>query len=159
MDPATSWGPPVVEFTVRGIPVAQGSARAFIAGKVPKARAIVVTDGSRVNSPIGAWRAAIRTEAQRAMGDRDPFIGPVYLRLTFTLPRPKAHLRSGGVLVKPTAPTWHSGSRGDLDKFTRAAFDALTGVCFGDDGQVASLEASKIYGSKPGVTVAVTELR
>ena len=141
-------------FTVRGTPVPQGSARAFVRG----ARAIVVTQGK---GPITGWRDAVATEARFAMGDRPILRGLVRVDVDFRLQRPQAHYRGPAALgvLRPTAPHWH-GSRPDVDKLARAVLDALTGVVFADDGQVASLDASKQFSDPgaPGATVTVTVL-
>jgi Holliday junction resolvase RusA-like endonuclease len=138
---------PVVEFTVRGLPAAQGSVKAFIAG----GHAHIATESNRPNTPLGAWRSAIRTEAQAAMGDRLPFAGPVGVTIEFRMPRPKSHFRTNGQL-KPNAPRWHTGAP-DGDKLLRAALDALTGIVYRDDKQGADLHATKPYSLLPGCHV------
>jgi Holliday junction resolvase RusA-like endonuclease len=151
-----------VTFTVAGLPIPQGSARAFVApakkGVVgAKPRAILATDSNRPSTPIGAWRTAIQTEAQRAMGDRPLLAGALGVEVAFTMRRPKSHYRSDGVTLKRDAPRWHTG-RGDLDKLERALLDGMTAVVFKDDGQVAALQASKPYGEHPGCIVTVRPL-
>ena|SRR5690606_5165447 len=50
----------------------------------------------------------------------------------------------------------------DADKLCRATGDALTGIVYYDDAQVADLHASKrhaILGERPGVHIIVRELR
>ncbi len=133
----------MIAFTVRGLPQAQGSARAFIAG----GRAIVTTEGNRPRSPLGAWRTAVATEARGVMGDTPELTGPLALTVTFSLPRPQSHYGSGrnaGVL-KASAPS-HVPTKPDVDKLLRAVLDALTGVAWKDDAQVASVHATKTYG-------------
>ena len=46
----------------------------------------------------------------------------------------------------------------DLDKLERAALDALTGVLYLDDRQVARLSADKSWGDIPGVDVRARRL-
>jgi Holliday junction resolvase RusA-like endonuclease len=142
-------------FTVRGIPVAQGSPRAFVAG----GRAIVATEASRGfggrSAPLAAWRHAIATEARSAMGDRPLITMPVLVTLRFSWPRPAAHFGAHG--LRPSAPEWKA-TKPDLDKAIRAALDALTGVVFRDDVQVAQLIADKGWSDTPGVVVRVEEL-
>lgn len=139
---------PTLSFTVRGLPVAQGTARAFVAG----GKARLATDANRPNSPIGAWRAAIRTEAQRAMGARSLIGDGVRLVVVFTFPRPQNHFGARG--LKPSAPTWHT-KKPDTDKLLRALFDAMTSVVFRDDSLVYDVRVAKRYGDAPGVTVEV----
>lgn len=128
-----------VTFTVRGLPVPQGSVRAFMAG----GRARVATK----SAPLMAWRTAIATAGGTAMGERPVLAGPVVVRATFSVPRPASAPRR--VLVPATRP--------DLDKLARALLDALTGVVLRDDSQVVDLVLGKRYGTAPGVDVAVYE--
>lgn len=143
-----------VAFTVRGIPVPQGTARAFVAG----GRARLATDANRPNSPIGAWRVAIATAARAAMGSGPLLEGPVSVSVDFVMPRPKGHYGRSG--LKLTAPRWHAG-RPDADKLLRAFLDAITGVVIRDDSQVASVIARKPYEDdalRPGCVVRISPL-
>jgi Holliday junction resolvase RusA-like endonuclease len=147
-----------IEFSVRGLPVAQGSARAFIA----KGRAFVATEGNRTSSPLGAWRSSIASEARDAMGDRPAVAGPVSVSMTFSMPRPMAHFHTPlhGSGIRETAPSWHA-KKPDIDKTVRAALDAISVVCIRDDAQVAALHVQKVY-ERPdqpvGVEISITEL-
>ena len=147
-----------VQFAVRGIPVPQGSPRAFLTG----GKARVVSGASRPSSPLGAWRTAIATEAREAMGDRPLLAGPLTVSLWFTLPRPASHwLPVNGRRREPElrldAPEFVATSP-DIDKLARAGLDALTGVVFTDDRQVARLHTDKSYGDVPGVEIRVVRL-
>jgi Holliday junction resolvase RusA-like endonuclease len=150
-----------VRLDVRGLPIPQGSTRAFVAG----GRAIIATDGNRPSSPLGAWRSAVASEARAAIGSAPPLAGPVRVDLTFRLPRPRSHYlpangRRSSPVLRLDAPTWHAG-KPDADKLTRAALDALSAVVFGDDAQVARLTVSKRYAEPtegPGVAVVVDRL-
>jgi hypothetical protein len=62
------------------------------------------------------------------------------------------HYTSKGIL-KATAPV--SPRRPDLDKACRAALDAMTGVVYVDDSQVAILSACKEYGDRAETIVKV----
>lgn len=130
-----------VQFTVRGVPVAQGTARAFVAG----GRARIATDANRLSSPLGAWRAAIRTEAQAAMREQPTISGPVSVIAWFTLPRPVSLPKR---VTEPDA-------KPDIDKLLRALLDGITGVVVADDALVVAVSAVKQYGPDPGVTVTV----
>lgn len=131
-----------VQFFADGLPQTKGSARAFVVGK----RAVVTNDNPRAKG----WARVVERAARAA--SPAPFAGPVAVRLVFVMPRPKAHSTKRGLRLD--APAWHS-IRPDLDKLTRCALDALTGITFGDDGQVARLVAEKRYGARPGVAVEV----
>jgi crossover junction endodeoxyribonuclease RusA len=80
-----------------------------------------------------------------------PYTGPVVLRLSFVLPRPKS---------APKARVLPATKRPDCDKLARACFDAMSGVCYLDDAQVVDFRASKqvaLYGDGPGCYITVTE--
>lgn len=124
-------------FTVRGGPVPQGSARAFLAGG--KARL------ATRSTPLLAWRTAIATAAGTAMGDQPVREVPTTVLATFTLPRPRS-VRRPVPSVKP-----------DLDKLARALLDGMTGVVLRDDSLVVDLLVGKRYGDVPGVRVEVMD--
>ena len=152
-----------LSIVVRGLPVAQGNSRAFVAQtKGGKARAIVTTEANRTSSPLGAWRSAIATDARDEMGDRPLLDGALRVGVTFCFPRPKSHFlpvtksRPAPVL-RDDAPVFHI-ARPDADKLTRALFDALTNVVWHDDAQVADVRARKVYNATPGATISVEAL-
>lgn len=128
-----------IRFVVRGVPVAQGSPRGFVAG----GRAVVVSGASGRGShgqSLHAWRTAIASEARSAMEGLPSFGGPVHVYARFVMGRPKSHLRTDGVSLVRGAPRY---PRLDIDKLARALLDALTGVCVDDDSQVTLLMAEK----------------
>lgn len=135
----------MISFRVYGIPQTKGSTKAFMRKgmKFP-----VVTNDNTKNK---GWSATVSGEAQRArrrsMMDK-PFTGAVLLDLTFHLPRPKTLPKR---VKRPT-------KRPDADKMVRSVMDALTGVFYKDDAQVAILHAEKQYHPQPGVTVCIEEL-
>lgn len=125
-------------FSVDGLPVPQGSMKAFVV----RGRARVTHDAGR---ELAVWRQAIAARA-RAAG-ATPQHGPVTVVLTFRLFRPKSRSKAAMPDRRP-----------DLDKLVRAALDALTGIAFLDDAQVVRCHAEKRYESSyPGLTVAITE--
>jgi crossover junction endodeoxyribonuclease RusA len=130
---------PDLTFTVDGVPVPQGSMRAFLVKGRP-----VVTHGGRAD--LGTWRQAIAARA-RAAG-AVPVAGPVSIGLTFTLPRPASRPKRDR----------HPDRKPDLDKLIRAALDALTGIAFVDDAQVVRCHAWKRYATMdpPGLIVTLT---
>lgn len=141
-----------VEFTVRGLPVPQGNAKAFVRG----GRAVVAT-GARTG-PLADWRQAIAAEA-RAVMTEPPADEPVVVHLWFRFPRPRSHyLPANARRLEPElrvdAPDFVT-TKPDADKIARAALDAMTGVVFRDDSQVARLVVEKRYHSTPGVFVRV----
>lgn len=140
-----------VEFFVPGLPRPGGSKRAFINPKTK--RPIVTEDNSRSKD----WRASVAQIA--AMTVPAPLDGPLEIAFDFFLPRPKGHFGSGrnGGRLKPGAPTWHA-VRPDCTKLIRSTEDALSGICWRDDSQIAKQTASKRYADRIGVLVRVAQL-
>lgn len=140
-----------IQFTVYGLPVAQGSKK--VIGK----NVIEMADAR-----LRSWRQDVATASRQAMEGASPYIEPVDVRLMFWLPRPLSHYGTGRNAEKlrpsaPIAPAVHP----DLDKLTRAVLDALTSIVFRDDKQVVSLTASKMYAvdqNYPGMMAAVLQL-
>lgn len=139
-----------IEFAVAGVPIPQGSKQAFVV----KGRAVVTERG---RARLGPWRGQVAAMASAFV--EEPLAGPVYVELDFTFTRPKSHYRTGALAheLKPLAPEYVA-TRPDVDKLARAVLDALTGVAFRDDGQVAELRVSKRYSVAAGVRVRLTPL-
>lgn len=138
-----------MKFFVQGVPVPKGSAKAFYNKHLGRAQ--VVQDNADKQKP---WASAIHYTAQQA-GCR-PIQGAVRVELAFHMPRLKGHFRANGE-VKANAPVHHT-KKPDSDKLTRCVFDALTGVAWMDDSQVANYSARKFYSDTPGVEIEVVEL-
>jgi Holliday junction resolvase RusA-like endonuclease len=142
-----------LEFFVAGLPITQGSKRAFT--NKYTGRAVLVEDAEKLKP----WRWSVGVTAAQAMAKR-PFIqGPVRIRLQFLFPRPKSHYGTGRNhnVLKASAPSWPTG-KPDLDKLQRAVFDALTHVVWADDSQVTEVFAMKRYNPEPGVLVGIEEV-
>jgi len=127
----------ITEFSVRGLPVPQGSTRAFVVKGRP-----VITSTSK---GLSSWRHLIASEAQRHA--TRIYHGPVIVFLSFYLPKPKSAPKSLKYMTK----------RPDLDKLIRAVLDGITHVLLRDDSQVVAVFAQKEYGD-PGVIVQVSEV-
>jgi crossover junction endodeoxyribonuclease RusA len=139
----------LIEFFVHGLPVPQGSKRVFHGN-------VVETGGARLRE----WRNLCADACQARMNGEARIAGPVSVRAFFYLPRPRSHygtgknkerLRGGAPLVPATRP--------DADKLARSVLDAVTGVAFGDDCQVARLWVEKRWADpNPGVEVTIWEI-
>lgn len=141
-----------VEFTVYGSPKPAGSKRAFVSG----GRARVVD----ANPKAKPWKQQVTQMAIDSQFNEteDPGLpvfsdGPVSLSLLFVLKRPKAHYRSNGDL-KLDAPHFHTNAPDGL-KLARGVEDALSGVAYRDDSQVARLTVLKQYGEPERVEILV----
>ena len=154
--PELTW---VYSFDVAGDPVAQGSKR--IGRNRRTGRPILLDDN---DSDLRSWRELVHLAGIRERRGQQPLEGPIEVRLVFRLSRPKDHFGSGGNAgqLKPNAPRWHP-FRKDADKVARSVLDALkTARIYGDDGQVAHLDVSKVWAARdesPGVAVAVGVLQ
>ena len=127
--------------TVLGTPIPQGSMKSL------GPRRLVHSNGEKLRP----WRDTIAWHVRQNMADLglQPFEGPVAVRVTFTLPRPKSAPKS----------RWAPDRKPDGDKLERALFDGITaGGGWVDDAQVVKCEWSKAYpadGNVPGVTFTV----
>lgn len=127
----------MVRFVVDGTPVPQGSKSVSRSGHMYEA-----------NKALGPWRRTVSAAASQHR--QNPLMtGPLRVSLIFYMPIPKRlpKERRGMPCTKP-----------DLDKLARAVGDALTGIIWGDDGQVCYLEATKVYSDRPRVEVLVSTM-
>lgn len=140
-----------IEFFVHGLPVPQGSKKVFRGNIVDVAKA-----------DLRDWRQAIAKECKAEMNGASPLIGPVSVIARFFLTRPKGHYGTGknAFTVKDSAPIAPK-VRPDIDKLARSVLDALTGVAFRDDGQVARLMVEKLWADDehPGMGCQIEEIR
>lgn len=121
---------------VRGMPVAQGRARAFRAG-----------DSIRMYDPENSkqWKQTVAIQCL----EKHPQVmsGALSMKLYFFLPRPRS---------LPKKIVYHT-KRPDLDNLVKAVKDALRGICYKDDSQIVHLIATKDYGDTPGVMIEIEE--
>ena len=130
-----------LELDVPGIPRPQGSKRHVGRG--------ILIESCRDLKP---WREAITAAAIEAGATRAA--GPIVVRLEFRFDRPKSHYGKNG--VKDSAPKTKT-TKPDIDKLSRALLDGLW-PCWGDDSQVVSLLATKVWCQDqelPGVGITV----
>ena len=133
-----------IEFTIPGAAAPQGSKRAI---RLRTGRTVLVESSAKVK-PFRAVAALAATEAWRG----PPYRECVGLEVTFRFVRPKSHYKTDGSLRVgvPLAP-----GKPDIDKLLRALLDALTGVIYVDDLQVACIWATKEYGPRAETVVSV----
>lgn len=130
-----------VTVIVAGVPVTQGSMKAFVVA----GRARVTHSNA---GRIGAWRSSIVDATHRQLGEEiELYSGPVRLSAAFRLPRPAS--------LPKKRRTWPIGQRsGDCDKFLRLLGDAITGVLIDDDSRIVDARVTKDWanpGAQPGV--------
>ncbi len=143
----------MIAFFVRGLPIAQGSKD-------------YVGNGKMIESAKGLkpWRSDVAAAAAAAMESAKelPFTRAVEMTAVFHFPRPKSHYGTGknSNYLKPNAPKY-KGSRPDVSKLVRAVEDAITGIVYVDDAQIASLAADKVFAERGGflgVEITVEEI-
>jgi Holliday junction resolvase RusA-like endonuclease len=141
---------------VVGLPAPQGSKRAFVVNGHA-----VMTESSKKVKP---WRQDVVAAVKEILAIEDWWAvpaGPVRVDITYYLPRPRYHYRTGARAheLKPNAPTWVD-KKPDRDKLDRATCDALTtsGV-IRDDAQIADGQTTKRYADgATGATITITPL-
>lgn len=133
-----------ITFTVPGEPQGKGRAK-FGRGRT-------YTPAKTV-----AYEGLIALAAAPAMTGRAIMTGPVEVAFTatFSIPASAAKSKRAGMLAGTILPT----KKPDLDNILKAIGDALNGVVFKDDAQIARLgSVLKIYGETPGLSVTITPI-
>lgn len=146
-----------IKFSVPGVAKPAGSKRGFAIRRGGSYTGRVAVVDACAGSKD--WKADVRAAALAAVEKIPGFkllTGPVYVMFSFYLPRPKAHTKPNGEL-RDRSPTWHT-KRPDLLKLARGVEDALTGVVWADDSQIASESLYKLYGFKPELYVFIRPL-
>ncbi len=138
-----------LKLTIPGEPMAVQSMKVARAGKFirkyqPKA--------------VVNWKAYIRTYIATTLPDGwEPLRGALFVKYTFVFPilksaskRTKEAIRCGEKVYKATRP--------DLsDNLKKGLNDALNGLVWNDDSQIAKEKAEKIYGDVPRIEIVVRE--
>jgi Holliday junction resolvase RusA-like endonuclease len=128
-----------IRIVVKGIPVAQPRPRFSRTGNM------VRTVSNPKKHPITAYKQHVAIEAALACNHvkRLPmFAGPVKCVITFIMPRPVAMVWK----LKPMPRAWHC-VKPDCDNLAKGVKDALKGIVWEDDSQVAVLEIGKAIAS------------
>ena len=128
----------MVAFDVEGIPSPGGSKSAF---RTKSGRIVVVDAGG---AKTKTWRRSVAAAGRIAMGSGAMLAAPIALYIDFRMPRPKAHYLSDGTTIRPGAPALPI-VRPDATKLLRSTEDALTGIVWRDDAEIAELHISRGY--------------
>lgn len=127
---------------------------------VPKARPRFTMQGGKALTHTPTSSAAYETTigllahaAMRAQCISEPLAGALHVQVQAFFPVPQSWSKK-----RKAAASWHA-SRPDLDNVVKSALDGLNRVAFADDGQVASVYATKAYSDTPRLEVAVYEIR
>lgn len=138
-------------FNVASEPIAQPRQRHRIAGK---GRKQFVHSYVPADHAVHEFKAAVKKAATKAGGTVNE--GPVAVTLAFLLPFPESERRK----TKAIGRRRHTG-RPDADNLAKSVLDALTGLLWHDDAQVAELTVAKHVAADheaPGVAVEVRAL-
>lgn len=147
-----------IRFFAPGKAETAGSKKGFVVpipgrpGTSAKDYRAVITDD---NNHGKKWREIVVAYA-RSVHTGKPLEGPLQMDVTFTMERPQGHLGTGRNegQVKASAPNHHI-TRPDTTKLLRCLEDALTSICYHDDGQIVLQIVRKEYGPKPGALVHI----
>jgi len=121
----------------------------FIIPGKPKAkgRPRVVPGRAFTPKATAAYEGLVALAAQAALPEGwTPLTGPVLLVVLAVQPRPKRLMRR-----KDPDGLIYSDRRPDLDNLVKAVSDGLDGIAWGDDGQVAVVQAVKTYAERGGL--------
>ena len=147
----------MISFFVPGVPAPGGSKRAFPHKNTGR---IIVIDACKRNKE---WRETVALYARQEYKG-EPIDGPLFLRVTFFMPRPKYHYGKGrnADRLKGSAPKrWHT-VKPDATKLLRSTEDALTdALIWHDDAQVVQQEVWKVYAERgrEGAQIEIRRVR
>jgi len=79
-----------------------------------------------------------------------PWTGPIMLNISWVIARPKSHFRTGKHAdeLRADAPVF-CHKKPDIDNLEKLLLDALNGVFWLDDGQIAVVRKEKVYDPLP----------
>ena len=136
-----------IRFFVPGIPRPGGSKKGFY---IPKLNRVVITED---NPKSKDWRNSVAWAASEVI--KTPLTGPLEVRFLFLMTRPKGHFGARG--LRPSAPLYPI-VKPDVTKLIRSTEDALKGIAWVDDSQVARQQGEKTYADRAGCWIVIREL-
>jgi len=128
-------------FTVPGVPVGKG-----------RPRFVKATGRAYTPAKTASYESLIAYAASQAMRGATPIDAPVGIKVQAVFPIPASWNKK-----KKAAAHWHT-SKPDGDNILKALGDALNGIVWTDDSQVARTSIAKVYGDTPGLHVFVEAL-
>lgn len=151
-----------LEFTAFGIPQTAGSKSAIPYRKSGGKLGVIVKDA---NPKTKTWQGVVSNAAADvvlnlgSMNGLELFDGPLLVEMTFFMPRPRNHYRTGRNAgnLKLSAPNYPD-RRPDVLKLARAVEDACTGIVWTDDARIVDESLKKFYGEPARVMVWVYQL-
>ena len=146
----------MIELMVNGEPRTSGSKTAWPNKKT----------GKPIIAPAGkyqkGWQDTILWAFKQGPDGRMvPYKGALEVWVAFFFVRAREHFDKDGSLskegLKYPYPS-HKGRR-DIDKLQRAAFDALSGYAYEDDGQIIRVHPEKMWADKAGMYIKIRPLQ
>ena len=130
----------------------------FVPGEpVPKGRPRM-TRGGHAYTPAKtrSYEGEIAFFGNRSMGGKPPLESPLHVDILVVMGVPPSwsQRKKSEALAGRLLPS----GRKDLDNFVKT-LDGLNGIVWKDDGQICSLNARKVYGEIPGLTIVIQEIQ
>lgn len=129
----------MIRIEVPGQPIAKARPRVAVIN----GRAHAYTPAKTVN-----YEAAVAYAGRDAMVGKQPLDGPLALTVFAHFMTPKRGKKEGDYHI----------ARPDADNVLKAAADALNGIVWRDDAQVASAQVIKTYANAPRLVIEVRAL-
>ena len=105
-----------------------------------------------------AYEKAIADSARVQLGMRfEPWTGPVALAASFYMPIPKRMKCPDPDNVRARMAMFHA-KKPDMSNILKALEDALNGILWVDDSQIAHANIGKRYSTSPRIEVQATQL-
>lgn len=98
---------------------------------------------------------ALRAAAAMSTQELKPFVGAVCLDIRFTIPIPSRFGKAAREAAMDGGEPACTGA--DYDNLSKIITDALNGLAYEDDRQIAHAVISKYYGPNPHTRVVVSE--
>jgi crossover junction endodeoxyribonuclease RusA len=128
----------MIRFTVLGKAEPAGSKKVVPNKKLGRS---IVVDANKRSKP---WKQSVAGVATAEMNGRPPLEGAIALSIKVLVQRPKSHYLTDGHSLSAAGRKFPAHTMApDVLKLARGIEDALTGICYVDDGQIVMEVISK----------------
>jgi len=113
-----------------------------------------------LDASVVKYRKTLRTMAIAQIREQkaEKLDGAISIEILYSFQRPqglrkkeKSEIDSGKSMPKTTKP--------DIDNLTKAILDALNGIAWNDDAQVAEIKAKKIWSQKDLIEIKIMQIK
>ena len=110
------------------------------------------TGNKYLDASVIKYRKAIRNMAIAQMRNQkaEKIEGAVNMNIIFAFRRPKSLSKKERTVPKTTKP--------DIDNLTKAILDALNGIAWNDDAQIAEISARKVWSKQNQIKIEIWEI-